>query len=914
VRRPLYLAPLLVALGAVCCFATGGLKSKAVYDFSKGCDTYHSSLSLPDGFVQNSQDVFFDAQAPVSKRKGYTTVFSTNTGAYQAEWVYTDPSNTTWIIVRSSGQITANNLAGTTVKIATTSANDLVGETNSQGNAYFVDQTQGVYYWNGTATTFVAGSPKGSLITSFHLRIWVSGAAVPNGNQLYGSAYGDGTKWTIGLNPNDPVQLTVGLQDNFDNITAIYPFLDTLYTTKHYSIYALYGFDQTSFQISFITSECGCIDQQSIQTFNHGLDFVSMRGVEFFDGYTCTKISEPMKNKVDPAILSQGGSNAQSWVQSLPSDWNSGTLTPSGNLSTVVATPGLTLSTFSATENSSTQWNLGTATNLNINASSITLPINNSGTVNEPSFEVGPAPNPINDSSWASTETWRYSSGIHDSSNACGTLSPHQGSLMAYDSCNGQVGINPRAYILDINENPLVVVNLSKTDTACSWVQTTLPSSGLVGRRVKFKFTEDYNTGGTTSLETVNSYILGGDVTFYQAGYNISGIPQCFAIDDIQNGSSTITSGSFTSQVFNTGMSSPTYSIASTGYTVNTSTPLFSLQTSGSPSGPWTTIETTTGTNVQGFQYAQYIASMSINSSDNALSSINNISVSATASTGVFTSQVHSLGTTTAFGNFAVQDFLPNGNISFSICTAAAANMSGETCAVQTPNSQITVAPNNFVQVSSTFTTNISTGGPVLNSFTVQWYSGNRTPGMASTVWHGRYWLSLSTNPVDNFNDAILVLDTAGAWAPFNIPAGGLTQSKGNLYIADSHSTGNDYLYGQGYRDNGAPINAFIVTKDYPESDLNTDDYYESLYVSEDNLGNFNTTISYAMDRNLSSPFTLSSINQQEYTNNAAIKVPFVFGNQDFGKCISLTFTEADLDSPWNFYGFTLYYHDRVVQ
>jgi hypothetical protein len=907
VRRPLYLAPLLVALGAVCCFATGGLKSKAVYDFSKGCDTYHSSLSLPDGFVQNSQDVFFDAQAPVSKRKGYTTVFSTNTGAYQAEWVYTDPSNTTWIIVRSSGQITANNLAGTTVKIATTSANDLVGETNSQGNAYFVDPTQGVYYWNGTATTFVAGSPKGSLITSFHLRIWVSGAAVPNGNQLYGSAYGDGTKWTIGLNPNDPVQLTVGLQDNFDNITAIYPFLDTLYTTKHYSIYALYGFDQTSFQISFITSECGCIDQASIQTFNHGLDFVSRRGVEFFDGYTCTKISEPMKNKVDPAILSQGGSNAQSWVQSLPSDWNSGTLTPSGNLSTVVATPGLTLSTFSATENSSTQWSLGTASNLTINPSSITLTTNNSGTVNDPSFESDSI-GTINNSNWVNPSThWFAEASRFDSDSSC-TLNPQSGSQFAI---SGELSTTPNntASIIDANTSAVLFTkSLPNTDSHCAWTQDSLSSAGLVGRRVLFQWVNNGNT-----LTTASSYILGGDLSFYRAVSCGSGFCE-LDLDNIQNGSSTITSGSFTSQVFNTGMSSPTYSITNTGYIVNTSTPLFSLQTSGSPSGPWTTIETTTGTNVQGFQYAQYIASMSINSSDSALSSINNISVSATASTGVFTSQVHSLGSTTSFGNFAVQDFLPNGNISFSICTAAAANMSGEACAVQTPNSQITVALNNFVQVSSTFTTNISTGGPVLNSFTVQWYSGNRTPGMASTVWHGRYWLSLSTNPVDNFNDAVLVLDTQGAWAPMNIPAGGLIQSKGNLYIADSHPTGNDYVYGNGYRDNGAPINAFIVTKDYPESDLNTDDYYESLYVSEDNLGNFNTTISYAMDRNLASAFNLSSINQSEYINNAAIKVPFVFGNQDFGKCISLTFTEADLDSPWNFYGFTLYYHDRVVQ
>ena len=204
------------------------------YDFSKGLDTYHNPTMLPDGFVQNSLNVLFDDKAPVTKRQGYTVGWSTSSArAFTGLWTYTDATNTTWQIARSSTNITASNMAGSIVAVATVSASNIVGETNAFGYAYFVDQTQGVYYWNGTTTTYVASSPLGSIITQFHNRLAVTGAAVPNGNQLYLSGYYAGNTWTTGLNPTDPAQYSIGLQDNFDNVTAEYVYLDTLYLFKH---------------------------------------------------------------------------------------------------------------------------------------------------------------------------------------------------------------------------------------------------------------------------------------------------------------------------------------------------------------------------------------------------------------------------------------------------------------------------------------------------------------------------------------------------------------------------------------------------------------------------------------------------------------------------------------------------------
>ena len=224
---------------------------------------------------------------PVYVATAPATPIYTNVGpSIKGLWTYTDQTNTTWEIAWSSSQITANNLAGTTVVIASISANNTVGETNAFGNAYFVDQTNGVYYWNGVSSAAVSGSPKGSIITQFHNRLWVTGEAVPNGNQLAGSGYYNGNDWATNIYDTSPVTYSIGLQDNFDNVTAEYVYLDTLYLFKNSSIFALYGFSQITnpFQISQLTQECGCVDGGTIQTFNSAMEFVSLRGVESFNG------------------------------------------------------------------------------------------------------------------------------------------------------------------------------------------------------------------------------------------------------------------------------------------------------------------------------------------------------------------------------------------------------------------------------------------------------------------------------------------------------------------------------------------------------------------------------------------------------------------------------------------------------
>lgn len=791
-------------------------KSKPIYDFSKGLDTYHSSLSLPDGYVQASLNGFFDAQAPFSKRSGFQVAFTTRAYSFQQEWTYVDQTNTSWIIVRASDTIIANSLSGTaSVKIATVSANNLVGEANAFGNAFFVDQAQGVYYWNGSSTTMVVGSPTGSLISQFHNRLWVSGAAIPNGNQVYGSALFSGTTWQTNINPSDPVQLTAGLQDNFDNVTAMYVYLDTMYVFKHYAIFGLYGFDQTTFQISQLTQECGCIDGNSIQTFNGGLKFVSLRGVEDFNGYSCTRISDPVKNLVDQAIQA-GGFSQQSWKQDTASDFNSG----SGVYIDTTTSPGFVqLQGYHDVFSSLSNW----------------------------------APNGINGSGGMSV-----SGGIVSSNNS---------------------GLNQIAWI---NTNSGIV--RYSTSTIYQSMSYSFNSTAANSQSIQLA------VGNLTGISNTST-----------GNYNVKASPQSGGtqLDIIVSAAGGAAQATITTTTIDTNY----HTLAMQVDPNQKITVYFDGQSMMNYTSPW------------GLTFSTF-TNASIFCLDNSVGSYNCSvkSFDETSSSGSFKSQSHFVSSGT-WGNFQSVYNLNGGSITFSICESANSTMIPSTCAAQSPNAQITISTGAYVQWYSTFTVTAATATPNIDNATVQWFTGSRQVPMASTVWDNRYWLSLTTSTVDTANDAVLVLSSKGSWGLLDIHAGGLTQYKGNLYHSDSNSTGNVYLDNSGTTDNGSNINAYLQTKDFKSDDLNSDNYFNSLYMSMDPGSSACTgTVSYFLDHNESSGFMLSTVQQSEFSASIALKIPFSLGtNQNFGHVISFKYQEND-SCGLNLYGFSPYFMERPVQ
>lgn len=887
--------------------AKGPLQPLDVFDFSKGHDSYHATTTLPDGTVQDSLNVLYDDRGPVTKRQGYTVAWTTKTYQYTGLWTYVDASNNAWQIARSSDQITANKLDGTaSIKISTVTSNDTVGEVNAFGYAYFVDPTQGVYYWNGTSTTYLSGSPHGSIINQFHSRLWVSGAAIPNGNQLYGSKYNDGNTWTTGLNATDPVQYSIGLNDNFDNVTALYVYLDTQYLFKKFSIFSLTGFDQSSFNIGQLTQECGCIDQGSIQTYNGGLKFMSLRGVETFNGYTCERISGPVKDKVDPAIAR--AFNTNSWIQTSQSDFQAGSSSPTAPypaLSMTISAGDVQPSSFSKTETSSSSgWASGTGTNVAVGVSSISLLSNNSGTVDDPSFES------CSGGSLAATKWTSSSYGCSTSeTGGCGTISPQSGTYMARVACSGANCSTWEFRVIDLDGNTIQSQSIPFI-LDCAWRQATVtPSAANFGRRVKFRFHTE--PPASTDLTTTASFLWGGALTFYYAATLTGG--SVFAFDNIQNGSSTISTGSFTSVAQNTSLPySHVYSSAD--WTSTDSRVAVVLQKSANGSTGWYDVTTSTGADSQIAQsYVRYISSFT-----DAQSYLSGVQITARSS-GTYISQVKSAPNLNTFGNFNVTYTNGSGSQAFYVRSATypfTIYGTSPVWAAQTANAAVAASSGTYFQVFDSFTVVSATATPpVLNDFSISWFEGTRPPPMASTVWDNRYWLALATNTADSNNDAVLVLNSAGKWAYLNMKIGGLTQYKNSLYHADATATGSIYLDNQGYADNGTAINAYIKTKDFSMGDISRDHFLAAIIPSMDNGGSCNVTFQYTPDKAATS-YSLGTVSQSEFAIQSSVRlpVPVDSSHQNFGRTFNFQIGTNDATCPWTFYGLRGLYRQRPTE
>ena len=405
-------------------------------------------------------------------------------------------------------------------------------------------------------------------------------------------------------------------------------------------------------------------------------------------------------------------------------------------------------------------------------------------------------------------------SGVFSNSGSNEGVSPQNGSFMELNPCVCTASL----YTYPGNS---LIVSASIPETQNSWTLNTLTSPGSnTGTQIYIKFACSFSSNLQSSPFTLD----GTNVYFYsnKSSSNFN----CF-IDNIWNGQF------YDSVVFNTSLSTSTAQAQSSWATSNA--PSYVFQNAPTASGPWSTFATSTGTNSTVNQYLRYSSTYTFTNSDYSLGSLSSQSLVA-ASSGSFKSQIKNVGSINTWGNFSVQDILNDGNIVFSICSSTNSNMSAPlSCASQTPNSQITVSTGVtgtgiYTQWFATFTVTAATQTPTLQSGTVQWFTGSAQVPMASTVWDNRYWLSLTTTTADRANDAVLVLNSRGAWAPFDIHAGAFTQYKNSLYAADSLASGNIYLENQGFSDNGNAINAFIKTRELSMGDLASDDYLYAVY------------------------------------------------------------------------------------
>lgn len=918
-----WLPALIFAAGIA--FAESQPQKLPIAAFDGGLNSNYSGLGIADNEVQDSLNVYFDGNTPVEKREGYALCGSTDSVSMDSSWSYSDSGNNGWLIIRKPTKIIASNQGCTfTVTIATVSASDTINAVNAFGYIYFVDRTQGVYSWNGTSTTYVANSPRGSLIAEFRGRVWVSGLAHPYGNQLYSSGYLDGSNWTLGSLTTSPVLLTFGLNDSYDNITSIFSgYNDSMQIFKNLSIYALYGFDQSDFEARILNREVGCIDNRSVQPFLGGLVFASRRGVEFFDGVTVQ--TPPISDKVGNLLNNNAvtSSSELSWTQTSQADFESGGINPSGSLSTTILSGSVIVSSFSVTESASSQWSSGTSSNVVVNGDSIEiLRTTNYGNYANSNFETG-ASGAV-PSSWVSTtvgsgsvyvkQTSTGSSGLSCSGSYSGYTNTH----FAEPASGVKASENARLIVALLDPSTgaeLQSSTYSITSTNCAFSTKTFSvSSGLVGSYARLKFFQIDDSNRVVYMQTSSTGIIKSNLSFLLAvasngsGFNFA------SIDDVR----TLSTGTFTSQIYNFGSQSALYSAPSFTYSVNVSTPSFVIQTSTSPTGVFSTaVNNSTSTSAFGSQYFRYVVTFSPIQGDIGTSLFNSISILARSS-GTYRSAVYNAPNLTSFASLAVTMQDNGGSHTFymrSSTSTFTVNSSTPAWTAQPANTTISIASGTYFQVRDDFSMTAATHTPTLNDFSVSWREGTPRQPMASVVADKRYILSFSTTTTVNKNTGTLVLTKGPVWSFWDIPAGSLLSHRGAYYFTNNSDNGKVYTLFSGTSDDTAAINSYVKTKDFALGDITQDKLMDSFYLIFDSKGATNITTKYFLDRQ-STEYSLASVLQDETDGlvTAKLNFPLAASTPNYGKTISFKIGSNDTVDSLALYGGILNYRTRMTQ
>lgn len=710
--------------------------------------------------------------------------------------------------------------------------------TDTQGFAYCVTSSNdSPVRTDGTSsnTTYQTAIPTGTIVASTPSRLLIG--AVPGAlSTIYFSASNSFTNFTVALQPTDPFTIIITAPGS--RLTQLGYYFGKVFWWKDQSFGYADCQNQFNCPITIVSNQIGTIDNSAAywdgMLYFRGQD----NHIYSYNGYTLSRISRV----ITPQITVANRRKANSWTQTTQSDWSSGGVLPVLQLSTSAVSGDVVPGSFTVTEVSGASgWSSGSNSNFAVGTSSLSLVINNSGTVNDAGFETLCATDWLNGN--------------------CTTTDPVDCTINPQAGSNFLIGIHSGTTVTEelqaiyTDGTTLQTTGALTQFNDCAWRQTTLtPSSTNLGKRVKFRFHPSTGSDVTSN----SSYIWGGPISVYYASTRNLGLGTYFDFDSVTLGSSTISAGSFTSQIFDTRLTSATYSLTNFAWTVATSTPTFTLLTStANPTNNWISTLTSSSTNAVGNRYARYVSSISAVGTD-ALTSITNVTILARSS-GTYYSAVNNAPSLGSWGNLTVNDDASTGG-SITYYTRASTNSftvfsSTPAWVAQTKNTTVTASTGTYMQLKGDFTIAAATNVPTLNDFTFNWYEGNAVDKAYIHYFQDALWISVSSGSTTS-NDVVYYFDllNGGAWFPYNLNADGFLTENNQLYFGDS-TAGKIHVFGGVTTDNGSAINSYWKSKELSGSDPTIDNQYDQ---ADFVFGQSSTTITYTYTMNQSSSTSVS--------------------------------------------------------
>ena len=298
-----------------------------------GIASNYDARIIPDIFVQGAQNVWFDEDLGVVKRKGSSQYGSIGTSLAVrnlTNWINTSGTSNLFAVSGTSISYTTNGTFSVVMSSWSTADTSVA---TAHDSIWFTNATNALWYCNTTNCTNASGAATGRYVAPYRNRLWLSGITGAR-SRLDGSEHLDGTNWTVSTAATDPVQIIIGANDGYPVNCLFGNFNDALFIGKERGIWFLGGTDRTDFQVNNLDPEVGCLSNRTVAAAQGRLFWLSQRGIEKMEGYAIERISDPVQDLVDTIILAGGASKF--WTQSSQDDWEDGNVNGDGGVGAFV--------------------------------------------------------------------------------------------------------------------------------------------------------------------------------------------------------------------------------------------------------------------------------------------------------------------------------------------------------------------------------------------------------------------------------------------------------------------------------------------------------------------------------------------------------------------------------------------------
>lgn len=915
--------------------------------FRDGLYTRYSANAIPDGGLAEALNVTLDedVDGTVVARRGYSkynTSAILDSKTVRGLWSFDATDGTKYLIAFSSTSFFKSSGDGTWTQITGLNGFSLTKEfdcTTTIGK-FWCGNGDVVFSWDGTSTHTVSGAPLGNLVSRFRNRVLIAGVSGSKG-RLLGSGELDGTDFTIQIPgvSTTPISLAFGGADDGEEITCLMgAYQDAFIVGKRNSLWALYGFGRTDFQIRELSREVGCIDRRSVREKNNCLYWMSLRGIEKFCGASIVRISDPIRDKLDTIVASAG--NARSALDTAQGDFDAGNLAVSGPLSTISSTisPGsIVASTFSRVDDTIAEFEAGTRNNIStVTSPSVAIALSRSSIL-YPSlnadFATGDATN------WSLSADGEINTACNGA--AAGAASVVAGGVSGYSysgrlsvqkcsasfpsfncgdsgggTCTSSVGPTASFTYRLIDGNGSTVLGPS----AVSGCPITVNLTGLSTDYVRIAVSGSSLGSASGSMSAGFTVGLGASMVFGCAT-SFSGT----AVNDTMNWSATImnapyvSTGSYFSPVFDTGISTPiggTFSVSSTtpsgttlSYQVRSATSAFGVYSAWTAQSESARIPLTQ-------RYWQYMSSFTTTYSSYT-PTVQSVTLIA-ATTGQFISQCRNPSSgITSWGLFSCTEDPNGGSLTYYVSTGTTCNSVTRTTATwntQGNNATIALSTAAYVAYKVLFDLDSGTETPRVRDCTINWQEGETRPPVASSVYQDRYYLAYTSSTAQgSANDHLLVLDKNDKWTLFdNHSCYSLANYERKLYCGSATNLGQVWRLDNSTSDDGDAILTRVRTKAFnmgiPERRKSFSRLYLDLEPSPDPTQTITLTGRYTLER--STPvYSLGNIDLNEDPGSIiTAKAPFPLENPTSGRYIQLELESNGTNSPWRLFSGRLYF------